>query len=317
MTSLPTCSVGICTLGRPESLMRTVHEVLRQDRDAILEVLVLDQTPDADLADAEQKQLENLNGEKKVRYIRREKPGLTAARNQVLSIANGQVVLFLDDDVLLPPGFIEAHLRVFQEHPRVVGLAGPVHHSRGTVPISELSVEKPGHGTGEHFTGRNPGCFVEDWREIMVGCNHSVLRESAIRAGGYEEHIVGGYYEDSEMTARLRKSGQGTIAFSPDCWLVHLRVPSGGCRIPGNRYHREAEKFYGHCLYFFRHADGKRRLKLFKTTLRAGPFRKENVLDPRRWLLAWTGWFAAWRYAWRKRKTVKSPFMKLEGGAHV
>jgi GT2 family glycosyltransferase len=112
-------SVIIGTKDRPESLRRCLESLAAQ-RCRPLEVLLLDDgTPGA----------ESLGGileEAGIRwrYIRKDEPGLSRSRNLGAREAAGEVLLFLDDDVELDPGYLEAVLRVYREHPGVAGVGG-------------------------------------------------------------------------------------------------------------------------------------------------------------------------------------------------
>src|SRR3990167_6587276 len=50
---------------------------------------------------------------------------LTWCRNQGLSVARGAVVSVIDDDTLLPPGWVAGVLGAFQRHPHALGVSGP------------------------------------------------------------------------------------------------------------------------------------------------------------------------------------------------
>lgn len=303
-------TVAIPTLNRPWFALQTIREVLREKPAQLKSILVIDQTPRENIPDEALHEFLNMDKTGLIQYVTRDKPGLTAARNDALQRCETEVLLFLDDDVLLPTGFVNFHLDAYLRHPEIIGLGGPVYHSQGKVPLEDLSTKNREHGTKEHFSGRNPGRFILDWREIMVGCNHSVLRSQAIAVGGYDENIVGGYYEDSEMTERLRKYGGGTIGFSPDCWLVHLRAPSGGCRVSKNPAHSESDKLSGYMIHAMRHLQGTERVALLYRALRAGPLRKENMSKIARWPAAWIGFFLAAGNAFGNRKHVSSPFTR-------
>ena len=59
------------------------------------------------------------------RFVREERAGLSAARNRAVREASGELLLFLDDDALPQPGWLEAYLQAFRD-PRVGAAGGPV-----------------------------------------------------------------------------------------------------------------------------------------------------------------------------------------------
>lgn len=55
-----------------------------------------------------------------VQWIRQENAGPAAARNAGFRAGDGEVVLFVDDDILVPPGLVSAHLQGHRKHPGAV-----------------------------------------------------------------------------------------------------------------------------------------------------------------------------------------------------
>src|SRR5439155_21201671 len=55
----------------------------------------------------------------RVRYVRQENAGVSAARNAGVGLAGGDFVAFLDADALWHPRKVELQLQVFDRHPTV------------------------------------------------------------------------------------------------------------------------------------------------------------------------------------------------------
>ena len=119
---MPELSVLIPTLNRGRLFHDTVCGVLAQ-RFRDFELLVVDQS-DPDGRAANERFLAEI-ADPRVRYLHLPVKGLPNARNEGLARATGDVVLFLDDDViLLDDGFLDAHLGPYREDPRLGGLTG-------------------------------------------------------------------------------------------------------------------------------------------------------------------------------------------------
>ena len=98
--SLPSLTVAICTKDRPEGVERLLHS-LRGQMAALpegsrgCEILIVDNAP----SDERTRDLAALRSE--VRYVCEPRPGLNFARNRALREARGEVLAFLDDDVVV------------------------------------------------------------------------------------------------------------------------------------------------------------------------------------------------------------------------
>src|SRR3712207_6336776 len=121
--NLPFISVIIPTYGREEVLRETIANVLQQDYPHY-EVLIVDQTRNHE--PETQKYLDQLASQAKIRLFHVVWASLPGARNYGVRRAQGDVVLFLDDDVQLPVGFLTAHAHNYANRPEVGAVAGRV-----------------------------------------------------------------------------------------------------------------------------------------------------------------------------------------------
>jgi GT2 family glycosyltransferase/SAM-dependent methyltransferase len=100
-------SVVVCTYRRPVSAAALFDSLERQDA-PIHEVVVVDASPEAEAAPTRARIATGLSTAGRTHYVHVDGPGrgLTRQRNTALSYVTGELVLFLDDDVLLQPGCI-------------------------------------------------------------------------------------------------------------------------------------------------------------------------------------------------------------------
>lgn len=107
----PFISVVIPTYGREEPLRDTIIDVLKQNYPHY-EVLVVDQTPvhEPDV----QKFLEDLAEVGKIHWFKLDWASLPGARNYAVRRSQGEILLFIDDDVQLEPGYLAAHAKNYQ-----------------------------------------------------------------------------------------------------------------------------------------------------------------------------------------------------------
>jgi GT2 family glycosyltransferase len=286
-----TIAVAIPTYGRDEVLIDTIRNVLAQARRPD-EIIVVDQTELHE--DHVERCLRDFHYQKQIRWIKHSPPNLPGARNRAVNEARSDLIIFIDDDVVLPKDYVLRHLRS-HDRTKYAAIVGPVVENQKLID-----------SWGLDWTGKE---LVGNTRELRGG-NFSIKRDVFIACGGFDEGFVrSANYEENDFARRLLKYGY-LIGFNEQVRLLHLKAPVGGCRIPGNRSAPEWTKSYCYLLFCFRHAVGIREIiRLLQEALRGGPLRKENVFSPSRWILAWGSFlFAISRALLNARRGVLSPF---------
>lgn len=228
----PLLSVIIPTYGREQVLCDTLADVLKQDYPN-LEVLVVDQTKTHDPLTQQYLRERVECGD--IRLFSLPWASLPGARNYAIRRAQGEFLLFLDDDVQLPPGFFHAHVRAFQEHPSAGVIAGRV--------LDRMKLADAEPGLEIDFLppeAMDPGIA---WYHIDLV--HATQPQQVLTARGcnmafrrclFEQHNLrfderfrgSAVREESDFCLRTRKTGY-SIWYSPEACLVHLGEESGGC----------------------------------------------------------------------------------------
>jgi GT2 family glycosyltransferase len=273
--------IAIPTYNRGEILVKTIEQVLSQ-RPCADEVLIVDQTPVHDRATERYLREKDVTG--KLRWIRHGPPNLPSARNRALRECSCDVLLFIDDDVQLAPGFVGRHRRNYADR-EVVAVAGKVIQANGW-SYPARSRKWPRKLDYRFF--RLDGSERKEWIASFVGCNHSVRSEAMRRLGGYDENYIGSALrEDTDAALRIWKAG-GKIVFDPAASLLHLAAPSGGCRIRSKGGSIEEWKVSFPASYFaMRHLFPGREFwwDIFAGNVRKYVLRKNVALRP--WKLPW------------------------------
>jgi glycosyltransferase involved in cell wall biosynthesis len=110
----PELTAILCTYQRAELLRRALSAARAQTLDpARFEVVVVDDGS----TDATREVARAFKGSLPLRYVVQANAGLAAAKNHGLAVARGAIVVFLDDDDVLAPDALEAHLRAHRERP--------------------------------------------------------------------------------------------------------------------------------------------------------------------------------------------------------
>jgi GT2 family glycosyltransferase len=223
-TPLPTASVVVVTYGREEELVNTVGDLLAQTYPE-LEVLVVDQTPSHEPKVRER--LADWQASGAIQWYQLSPPSLTRARNVGWQRASGQLVIFVDDDVRLPPDYVSAMVEAFRCHPEVAAVAGRILEP-GRPPevvrwrVGDLGwcgARLPGFGTPRSGPAYS-----------LRGCNMAFRRMALEAVGGFDEgYRKSAFREDADIAFRLRQAGQ-RLWFSAEAWLYHLSAQQGGTR---------------------------------------------------------------------------------------
>ncbi|MCY6489188.1 hormogonium polysaccharide biosynthesis glycosyltransferase HpsN [Leptolyngbya sp. GGD] len=227
----PFISVVIPTYGREEPLRDTIIDVLKQDYPHY-EVLVVDQTPvhEPDV----QKFLEDLAEVGKIQWFKLDWASLPGARNYAVRRSQGEILLFIDDDVQLEPGYLAAHAKNYQRS-EIGAVAGRVFDRMKLadfapgLEIQDLPPEA--HDPGIAWYHLNLVHTVKPQQVLSArGCNMSYRREVFEKHNiWFDERFRGSAVrEESDFCLKLRKTGL-MIWYDPEASLVHLGEETGGC----------------------------------------------------------------------------------------
>jgi GT2 family glycosyltransferase len=151
-----------------------------------------------------------LPGDRRLRVVVHRGPrGFAPACNAGARAARGSLLLFLNDDVRLGPGVIAA-LAAALARPEV-GAAGPDLHSRALGRSESGTVLRWHRGVlearQEALTGRDPVDLP-----YLCGAALAVRRADFERLGGFDERLAPYYWEDVDLSLRLREGAGVTVA---------------------------------------------------------------------------------------------------------
>ncbi len=130
-------------------------------------------------------------------------PNRGKARNAGLARASGDAIVFVDDDVVVPPHFLAAHAAAHQDEIFPLAVSGPIVN----VPSAEHAPEPTAVNASNAF---------------FVTCNVSVRAASLRAVGGFDESFDLYGWEDTELGARLRAHGVRRF-FAWDAYLWHIK----------------------------------------------------------------------------------------------
>jgi GT2 family glycosyltransferase len=109
----PTVTVLVATRDRTRELGACLDSLLDQDYPGRYDIVVTDSAPSTDATGAYVRG--RFDGDRRVRYVRTERPGLGLAHNHGLDAATGEVVAITDDDVVVDEQWLSALAEAFRE----------------------------------------------------------------------------------------------------------------------------------------------------------------------------------------------------------
>lgn len=256
MMPTPAVSIVIPTRDKPERLTLALHALSSQRIGGSFEIIVVADDCTHDVADL----LVPLRQRGLVlTLIKTERIGQAAARNRGAAMARGEVLLFVDDDVLLSPGYVAAcyaHCRDAQD----LVVRAPVYQLRYVAAFRdpETGLRYDGRPDSVRLAGERitRAMITADWPAIARKCRHrnrferlvsaalserpprtpwlgcsgsgvALPRELFLAAGGYDEAFgLRWGAEAIELGYRLWRGGARFVELD-GVYSAHLDHPRG------------------------------------------------------------------------------------------
>ena len=220
-------TVAVCTYQRPAALRRALQSLITQDP-AAAELLVVDNSADRSALALVEREFPG------VRAVAEPVAGLDFARNRALATASHEIILFLDDDAVAQPGWVEAAARPLLDDARVGASTGRVEplalesegqklfeanggFSRGAEKLRlPADASKPLHGRKAPLIA---------WAvSVGSGCSLAIRRDAVQRMGGFDPALDMGAAlpggGDHDIMWRLLQSGYDVV-YEPRAVALH------------------------------------------------------------------------------------------------
>jgi len=225
-------TVAIPTLGRDIILLDTLRSLESQTFEDY-EIIIVSQSK---VEDSELLTYIENNPQISL-YEQLDKKGASAGRNLCAKKAKGEILLYIDDDIIpLANDFFQAHIDNYLDK-NIVGVVGKVVVDDGTIPYDPRGVGQITR-TGE---------FIDNWMsderaEIRSGisCNLSVLKKIYEEVNGFDENFLPGMREDSDFTMRVTRKYK--MVYDPKAGVHHLKAKIGGGENRGEMEDKQNKK---------------------------------------------------------------------------
>ena len=145
--------------------------------------------------------------------------GYAAGNNDGIEMASGDIVVLLNNDTLVPSGWLEALIKVFDENKRA-GLVGPITNSSGNEQCVALpNLTKQNFQTiASDYTKRQQGIRFETLRMgfFCVAIKRQVITDIGLLDDGFGI----GMFEDDDYCVRAKSAGYDLVV-AEDCFVYH------------------------------------------------------------------------------------------------
>jgi GT2 family glycosyltransferase len=227
----PKVSIIIVTYNNLELTQLCVESIFRNTTYPNYEVIIIDNASTDDTRNY-------------LRYLSRSKPsvkvvlnddnlGFAAANNQGLRLAQGGCLVLLNNDTVVPKGWVEPMLRHLESP--LIGLVGPVTNSAGNeakIDVVYSNLEQM-EDFSDRYTAQRRG-RIFDISVLAMFCI-AMRREVFEEIGFLDEKFGVGMFEDDDYSRRAQNLGYRTVC-AEDAFVHHYGQASFKKLIASGKY---------------------------------------------------------------------------------
>lgn len=197
-------------------------------RECEIEVIVSD---DASTDETSRELAAMGTSEPRLKVLRNEtNRGFVESCNRAAAAATGDVLVFLNNDTVPLPGWLESLLGTFDLFPKVGAVGGKLLFPDGR--LQEAGGIIFSDASACHFGRGEPNAtasLFDHVRQVdyVSGALLATPRSLFVEFGGFDPDFAPGYYEDTDYCFRLREQGH-RVYYQPEAAVVHLEGVTAG-----------------------------------------------------------------------------------------
>ncbi len=201
-------SVIVATHNRPDSIRRLIASLAPELATGSREIIVAENGTPAPMPLA-------LEGAP-LKHLHEPRAGKCRIQNRAIAEATGELLVFLDDDLVVAPGYLAAVEQFFDTHREFAAMKGrilPAEDPETKVGPMAVYLDLP---IADH------GDEVIEVRGVL-GANMAFRGDALKQVGPFDERLgpgAGGHEEETEMSQRLRRAGF-RIGYAPKALVYH------------------------------------------------------------------------------------------------
>lgn len=185
--------------------------------------------------DQTQQYLESIQPNFALEVVEQENKGQAVARNKGIAKAKGDIILFIDDDILIPPDFIENHIYAHKMNPNTIVL-GKINLIYANLfdQIENMFLQKSYTEVLDSlhrlcckdlYLGMVETIYQKRFDQLFwicfTGGNSSVEHKMLEKVGFFDEQFYRWGPEDIELGYRFNLS-RTSFMYHPECYCFHL-----------------------------------------------------------------------------------------------
>ena len=222
---LTPASIVIATFDRPDDLRACLRSLMSQDSARPTEIIVVDNHPASGLAAGVVAEFP------RARLVSEPRQGLSYARNAGIAASTGEIIVATDDDVVMPPDWLEKLLAPFARDDVMI-VTGNVLPAELATRAQQLFEHYGGLGRGYLRVEAGGEWFGSWYREAVPTWQLGATANAAFRAAIFSHPRIGmldtalgagsptGCSEDTDLFYRVLAAGF-TIVYEPSAYVWH------------------------------------------------------------------------------------------------
>lgn len=219
----PIVSIIIPTYGKSDYTYRCLASIAANEPRVPFEIIVIDDnSPDISK--------EDFNKIKGIRFVSNSQNlGFIRSCNLGARLAIGEYLYFLNNDTIITPGWLDELVRTFCELPGTGLVGSKLIYPDGTLQEAGGIIRQDG-------SAWNFGCnkdlalpIFNYAREVDYCSGASIMVPKTLFAelGGFDEHYLPAYCEDSDLALKIREQGYRVI-YQPTSTVIHYEGITSG-----------------------------------------------------------------------------------------
>ncbi len=155
--------------------------------------------------------------------------GFILSSNRGASVAKGEYVVMLNNDTEVMANWLDELLAPFGQFDKVGAVGAKLIYPDGTLQEAGGLIWGNGDAwnVGRNGNASDPMYNYVRQVDYLTGACVMLPRDLWTELGGFDTHFVPAYYEDTDLSFRVRAAGYKTV-YTPFCQVVHYEGQSNG-----------------------------------------------------------------------------------------